>query len=86
MSKTKGKLGPKSETGWIKVEWEDHFSNIYRQGWSESDLMPVVVTSVGVVLAENKKVLALAQNKSNGDHFGNVINILKRCIISRKKV
>lgn len=69
----------------LRVEWNDHFS---QQGWTDaSDLKPVIVTSFGIPLRENKEVLVLAQNatyETGVAGSGNVIVIMKKCIISSK--
>lgn len=70
-----------------RVEWKDHFS---QQGWSDSyDMNPVVVTSFGVPVRENKEVLVLAQNavyETDTAGHGNNIIIVKKCIVSRKEI
>lgn len=81
------KQSKKSKNTWVKIDWKDHFSQPYEQGWSKApDLEPVVVTSVGVVYAENKEVVSLAQNVSSEGHYGNTMNILKSCIVKRVKL
>jgi len=71
----------------LKVKWKDHFS---QQGWSDSfSMKPVIVTSFGVPLRENKEVLVLAQNAAYEEGTagaGNNIIIMKKCIISRKEI
>lgn len=75
----------KSKSTWVKVVWKDHFSQELKSGWGEDlDITPVLVTSVGVVVKENKEVVTLAQNLSDGGHRGNTMNILKALIKSRK--
>ena len=84
MSKTQKKPTTKSKPI-IKVVWKDHYSCQLKSGWSgDLDLSPVLVTSVGVVVAKDKEVLCLAQNWDGDTTHGNTISILKNCIVSKK--
>ena len=67
-----------------KIEWEDHYSI---QGWQKTmNTDPVKVTSVGQVVAEDAKVVLLAQSWTAEDGSGNHKGIIKKCIISRKDI
>ena len=85
MSKKKKKLTENS-LPIEKIVWKDHFSSQLKSGWQGADLdiTPVVVTSVGHKVVEDKEVVALSQNADQSGTHGNVIAILKNCIISRK--
>ncbi len=70
----------------IKVSWEDHYSVA---GWQKnvSRTDPVIVTSVGYVMAETPKMLVLAQSWTGEDFdysSGNHKGIIKSCITARK--
>lgn len=71
----------------LQVKWKDHWS---QQGWTDTHAMtPVIVTSFGVPMKENKEVLVLAQNAVYEDSTagaGNNICIIKKCIVSRKEL
>lgn len=71
----------------LRVKWKDHFS--FQGRTDKTDSTPVIVTSFGVPIKEDKEMLVLAQNctyDSGNAGAGNTMAIIKKCIVSRKKI
>ena len=71
----------------LRVEWLDHWSS---NGWqpSEVDITALPIVTVGFKAQETKDMLLLAQNADYQQKptKGNVMSIIKKCIVSRKKL
>lgn len=72
-----------------KISWYDHCSS--RASWSTEDTLksakPLVVDTVGWLIAENKKCVTLASSVNiEDDNYGGDMTIVKSCIIKKKRL
>lgn len=70
----------------ISVKWADHF---FLEGPLDQEeiienLKPYVRTTIGYIIAESKRVLAIASTYDPDGTFTEVNYLMKRCIISRE--
>ena len=90
MSKKKKTVKTKSKSSYeiLKVFWEDHFSGNrhWVQDVKELRTDPLICTSVGFKVHENKKTITLAQNMGEGHSIADTTTIIKSCIIKREKL
>ena len=67
------------------IRWADHFfiSETMTIDEIKSKLKPYVRTTTGYVIAENRRVLAIASTIEPDGEFTEVNYLMKRCILSR---
>lgn len=69
------------------IEWTDHAVNKF--GWAPIDeikVLPVENTSVGYVVDETDKAIALAQSVGHTGRAAEVLTIIKSCIVKKKEL
>lgn len=71
------------------IKWADHFFHSHTMDIEEvkSRLKPYIRTTTGYIIAENRRVVAIASTiEPDNDGFTEVNFLMKRCIISREKI
>jgi hypothetical protein len=74
------------------VKWEDHWSQ--GGGWkktslflADEDIVPCIVTTVGILLKEDKEHLYVCQTMDPvNDSMSSIFCILKKVIVSRRTI
>ena len=74
----------------VQVTWLDH-SSFEENTWHEvsqtvSDLTPLEVTTVGWIIHETKDYIVLAGTFTENNHTNGEMCIIKKCILTRKKL
>lgn len=68
------------------VFWNDHYTG--QKNWTDAEHLdrkgPLVCTSVGMRIFEDKETLVLAQNMGENATCADTVTILKNCIKTRK--
>jgi hypothetical protein len=68
----------------VRVKWWDHNSQF---GWHRpEEYRPLACETVGFLVFEDKKVIALALNKDESGSVAEVTTIIKREIIEREDI
>lgn len=71
------------------VEWRDHAVSGAGDRWSDIDSVDVKTVTcytVGFQVAEDDEAIALASNVSAGGGIGEIMSIIKSCIVKKTKL
>ena len=72
-----------------RIDWADHWSG--NKQWfsvteAKKDLVHAHIVSIGLVVAEDKKAVVVAQNIDGNENVADTTTILKSCILNRDKL
>ena len=83
MSKTLKKQNKKLKPQVVICDWEDHWSA--QASWQNNDdHTPLIVKSAGIKIYEDRKVLQISTHVDPEGKCGNIMTILKKCIVKRR--
>ena len=83
------KKGDKKTLKLLDIVWKDHAISGKGDGWREMDSVKVqfvLCYTVGYLIDEDNEAIALANTVSSDGGVGEVITILKSCIIKQKEL
>ena len=70
--------------------WIDHGEPIDKRSWDgptpPEQLRPIVVWTGGFIVSENDQIVEQARDTSEYGHTSASINIIKKCIVYRKRI